>query len=121
MSPGTRCPACDDQLDDCDECGGKNLAPLLGPAARRGELWAETVLKRLVSRWPTFWPRSPRALIIATRKISDLTKVDAAKVRLARICLEAASRRYDELTGFLSRKRLALPPPSHPDPDETPE
>jgi hypothetical protein len=35
--------------------------------------------------------------------------------------MEAARRRYDEITGFLTRKRLALPGPKWPDPDETPE
>jgi hypothetical protein len=46
---------------------------------------------------------------------------DAAKARLAKVCMEAARRRYDEITGFLTRKRMALPAPKCPDPDETPE
>jgi hypothetical protein len=121
MSPGTRCKSCDDQLDDRDECGGKNLAPILGAAARRGELWAENVVRHLVQKWPLFWPRSPKAQIIAIRRVSDLTSNDAAKARLAKVCMEAARRRYDEITGFLTRKRLALPAPKCPEPDETPE
>jgi hypothetical protein len=60
-------------------------------------------------------------LIIATRKIADLSGDDAARIKVARYCLEVAGRRYSELTDFLKRRRLALPPPAWPDPDETPE
>jgi hypothetical protein len=58
---------------------------------------------------------------VAIRRISDLTANDAAKARSAKVCLEAARRRYDEITGFLTRKRMALPAPKCPDPEERPE
>jgi hypothetical protein len=119
-STGARCPACDDQAEVCDRCGGRALAPLIGPASVRGTRWAEAVVRELVARWPTFWPRSPRAVIIATRKIADLSRDDALRLRLARVCLEAASRRYSELIDYLLRRRVELPP-SPPDEGETPE
>jgi hypothetical protein len=45
-------------------------------------LWAENVVRHLVQKWPLFWPRSPKAQIIALRRVSDLTANDAAKARL---------------------------------------
>lgn len=104
------CPVCHDQGDRCDHCGGRALAPLAGTASVRGGHWAEHVVRELVSRWPLRWPRSPRALVIATRKVHDLAPGDdGLRVQLARLCLEAASRRYAELTEFLMRRRLRLP------------
>jgi hypothetical protein len=111
MSPtGARCPACDGQTDDCARCGGRALAALAGPAAVRGAHWAESVVATLVRRWPARWPRSPRALQLATTKVTDLAP-DARdkRLRLARICLEAAARRYLELTDYLAGRRLRLP------------
>jgi hypothetical protein len=109
-STGARCPDCDDQADDCPRCGGRKLSALSGPASVRGLHWAEAVVRTLVRRWPARWPRSPRALAIAVAKIADLAPnaVDQ-QARLARICLEAAARRYLELTEYLSGRRLQLP------------
>lgn len=105
-----RCPACDDQAYDCDACGGRALAPLTGAAALRGGRWAEEVVARLAGRWPRRWPRSPRALVIASRRVHDLAPDrEERRRRLARVCLDAAARRYVELVGFLLRQRLRLP------------
>jgi hypothetical protein len=115
-STGARCPLCDDQADDCARCGGRALAALAGPAAVRGAHWAEGVVAKLVRRWPPRWPRSPRALALATTKVTDLApdgpnapETIDKRVRLARICLEAAARRYAELTEYLAGRRLRLP------------
>lgn len=83
---------------------------MAGPASVRGIHWAEGVVAQLVRRWPARWPRSPRALVIASAKVHDLAPDSLDKrVRLARICLEAAARRYAELTEYLAGKRLKLP------------
>ncbi|MGZ3441050.1 MAG: hypothetical protein ACXVDD_16115 [Polyangia bacterium] len=109
-STGARCPECDDQADHCVRCGGRALAAMAGPAAVRGAHWAEGVVAQLVRRWPPRWPRSPRALVIASAKVSDLAPDSLDKrVRLARMCLEAAAQRYAELTDFLAGRRLRLP------------
>jgi len=109
-STGARCPACDDQPDtDCERCGGRALAPLAGPASVRGHYWAEHVVKALVSKWPAFWPQSSRAMIIGTRHVADLTSDEVLRARLARICLEAAGRRYSEMIDYLFRRRRDLP------------
>jgi hypothetical protein len=119
------CPVCNDQAERCDRCGGRALAPLLGTASVRGGHWAEHVVRQLVSRWPIRWPRSPRALVIASRKIEDLARADdGLRAQLARACLEAAARRYAELTEFLMRRRLQLPgaaEPARSDPEDFPE
>jgi hypothetical protein len=118
---------CDDQLDLCERCGGRVLVPLIGPASVRGGRWAERVVAGLVARWPPRWPRSPRALIIATRQVDDLSPASVElRRRLARVCLDAAARRYAELIDFFLRRRLLLPgaddDPSKPlDSDDTPE
>jgi hypothetical protein len=128
-STGARCPSCDDQADDCAVCGGRSLAALTGPASVRGLHWAEGVVRTLVRRWPPRWPRSPRALSLATTKVADLAPGAVERqARLARICLEAAARRYVELTEYLAGRRLGLPraPPSesegpdHSHDEETP-
>jgi hypothetical protein len=72
------------------------------------------VVRQLLRRWPSFWPRTPKALIIATRKVADLTRDDALRLRLARVCLAAAARRYSELTDFLTGRRLQLPDETGP-------
>lgn len=109
-STGARCPECDDQADHCARCGGRALAAMAGPASVRGVHWAEGVVAQLVRRWPPRWPRSPRALVIASAKVHDLAPDSLDKrVRLARICLEAAARRYTELTEYLAGRRLKLP------------
>lgn len=114
-----RCPACDNQAYDCDACGGRALAPLTGAAAVRGGRWAEEVVATLAGRWPRRWPRSPRALAIAARRVRDLAPDrDEARLRLARVCLDAAARRYVELVGFLLRQRLTLPRGRDPPPDD---
>lgn len=109
-STGARCPACDNQADDCARCGGRALAALVGPASVRGTHWAEAVVRTLVRRWPPGWPRSPRALSLATTKVADLAP-DAVErqARLARICVDAAARRYVELIDYLAGRRLRLP------------
>src|SRR3954469_24933718 len=123
-STGARCPECDDQSDHCARCGGRALAAMAGPAAVRGAHWAERVVAKLVRRWPSRWPRSPRALVIASAKVHDLAPDSLDKrVRLARMCLEAAAQRYAELTEFLAGRRLRLPrgrdePPDAPLADE---
>jgi len=104
------CPVCGDQADRCDACGGRVLAPLAGTASVRGGRWAETVVRLLVARWPIRWPRSPKAVVIASRWVEDLAPTDVGlRGHLARLCLEAAERRYAELTDFLTRRRLRLP------------
>jgi hypothetical protein len=105
------CRVCENQRDLCEACGGRVLAPLVGPASVRGARWAENVIRALVARWPPRWPRSPRAVVIAGRYVADLAprSVDL-QARLARVCLDAAARRYGELTDFLRRKRYALVP-----------
>jgi hypothetical protein len=109
-STGARCPECDDQADLCVRCGGRALAATSGAAAVRGAHWAEGVVAQLVRRWPPRWPRTPRALVIASAKVSDLAPDSVEKrVRLARICLEAAARRYAELTEYLAGRRLRVP------------
>jgi hypothetical protein len=105
----TACPRCDDQAQECERCGGRALAPLLGAASVRGARWAEQVVRTLVGRWPSRWPRSPRAVGIARRRVLDLGKSEAHRARLARVCLEAAARRYAELTEYLMQRRLQLP------------
>ena len=121
-STGARCPACDDQADHCPRCGGRALAAMAGPAAVRGAHWAEGVVAQLVRRWPPRWPRSPRALVIASAKVSDLAPDSLDKrVRLARMCLEAAARRYAELTDFLAGRRLQVPRVELADDDDIPE
>jgi hypothetical protein len=124
---GSRCglfPVCGDQAERCDRCGGRVLAPLVGTAYVRGGHWAEDVVRLLVSRWPIRWPRSPKALIIAGRKVDDLAPGDVSlRTHLARLCLEAAARRYAELTEFLMQRRLRLPgsePPPVGDDDDFP-
>lgn len=101
------------------------LVPLVGPASVRGARWAERVIAVLVTRWPPRWPRSPRALGIATRQVEDLARTDELRLRLARVCLDAAARRYAELTEFLLRRRLLLPggrdDDDDSDDDDTPE
>jgi len=63
------------------------------------------------------WPRSPKALIIAGRRVDDLAPRDVSlRTHLARLCLEAAARRYAELTEYLMQRRLRLP---GSEPDET--
>jgi hypothetical protein len=66
---------------------------------------------RAAARWPARWPRSPRAVSIAARWVEDLASSDAGlRAQLARLCVDAAARRYDELVGFLMQKRLRHPP-----------
>ena len=109
-STGVRCLACDNQADDCPSCGGRALAALAGPASVRGTHWAEGVVEALVRRWPRRWPLSPRALALAAVKVADLAPgARERQARLARICVEAAARRYLELTEFLAGRRLRLP------------
>jgi hypothetical protein len=109
-STGARCPACDNQTDDCERCGGRALAALAGPASVRGLHWAEGVVRTLVGRWPLSWPRSQRALSLAATKVADLAPGAVERqARLARICLDAAARRYVELTEYLAGRRLVLP------------
>jgi hypothetical protein len=115
------CLTCRNQLDLCDACGGRVLAPLVGPASVRGARWAETVIRALVRRWPSRWPRSPRAVVIAVRHIEDLApKSVDLQGRLARVCLDAASRRYAELTEYLRRVRLGIVPGPDDPPDPRP-
>jgi hypothetical protein len=77
----------------------------------RGARWAERVVKQLVSRWPNRWPRTPKSFAKAARWIDDLAAGnEALRQHLLRACLDAAAARYDELRGFLERKRLELPP-----------
>lgn len=103
------CPKCDDQPGaTCPACGGARLAPLIGPARLRGALWAERVVKALVSRWPR-WLASERALGIATRHVADLSRDPVAQAYLARECCDAAGKRYQEMIDYLVRRRLELP------------
>jgi hypothetical protein len=121
-STGARCPECDDQADLCARCGGRALAATAGSATVRGARWAEQVVAQLVRRWPARWPRSPRALVIASAKVHDLAPDSLDKrVRLARICLEAAARRYAELTEYLAGRRLHVPRVEIVDDDDIPE
>jgi hypothetical protein len=117
-STGASCSVCHDQADACERCGGRAIAALAGPAAVRGHLWAERVVRALVARWPSSWPRSPRAVLIARSKVTDLSADEALRARLARICLDAAARRYAEMIDYLFRRRLEPPPSTD---DETPE
>jgi len=81
--------------------------------------WAENVVRLLVRRWPPRWPRSPRALALATTKVADLAPgAIERQARLARICVEAAARRYVELTEFLAGRRLRMPQPRGSDGDD---
>jgi hypothetical protein len=94
----------------------------MGTASVRGAHWAELVVRQLVSRWPVRWPRSPKAVIKAARWVDDLAVGNEAVHRhLVRVCLDAASKRYDELREFLRRERRDLPPsPSDPADDLPP-
>src|SRR4051794_32310248 len=105
------CRVCKNQADLCDTCGGRVLAPLMGPASVRGARWAEQVVRTLVQKWPGQWPRSPRSLMLAIKHVYDLapTSVDLQR-RLAAVCVEAAAKRYAELTDYLRRRRFAAPP-----------
>lgn len=112
-----RCKACDGAADLCNLCGGRALSATAGAASVRGARWAETVVRKLVARWPVMWPRSPKAVIIAHRWVADLSTRDDVRAKLARVCLEAAAVRYAQLVDVLARRRLELPPVE----DETPE
>lgn len=104
------CPLCGDQADVCNACGGRTVAPLSGTATVRGGRWAELVVQQLASRWPVRWPQSAKAIAIATRWVQDLSsRDDGVRAKLVSLCMDAAARRYSELTEFLMRKRLRLP------------
>jgi len=66
------------------------------------------VIRQLLARWPD-WPSSPKALARAWKKVADLGSSEDERGRLARVCNEAASRRFDELSGFLRRQRHDFP------------
>lgn len=112
------CRACNNQADLCDVCGGRVLAPLMGPASVRGRRWAEEVIRSLVKRWPDRWPRSSKSLMLAMKHVYDLAPASMElQRRLAAACVEAAAKRYAELTDYLMRRRLAMVP--GPDDDVT--
>jgi hypothetical protein len=47
----------------------------------------------------------------AARWVDDLAGNSAPlRAHLIEVCLRAAARRYDELTGYLAGRRLQLPP-----------
>lgn len=115
---GSRCATCDGQSDDCEKCGGRALAALAGPASLRGRLWAEEVVRKLVLRWPRQWPRTPRATEMARARVADLAETGERQVRLIRFLMEAAQRRYTEMTDYLVGRRLRIPKddvPSEPE------
>jgi hypothetical protein len=56
---------------------------------------------------------------MAHRHVADLAASrDDLQTRLARVCLEAAARRYVELVDVLARRRYQLPPSSDEEPPE---
>jgi hypothetical protein len=109
--------------DFCSSCGGRLGNAVGGAASLRGARWAEKVVRELVERWPLRWPRSPKAVYKAGRWIEDLAGGNQQlREYLVDVCMRAAAKRYDELTGYLRGASLRLPPGPPPlDDDEWPK
>lgn len=74
----------------------QTLAWLGGTACCRGQIWAERVWRktRIVEPWPMFEGKCAR---IAREKVADMTSAADEREELARLCYEAARRRWEEL------------------------
>ncbi len=74
----------------CEPYRDDMFACLAGVAARRGEVWAESVARRCGRTRP--WPFTPTADAIARRKIADLTRDERLLGQLAREVQRYAAR-----------------------------
>lgn len=80
----------------CAECLERDLYHLAGPAMRRGELWAERVIRARRPRDRPWWTWE-RARGVALEQVAGLGAPDPrAKEALARAAWETAARRWSK-------------------------
>jgi len=100
------CPDCGERR--CAACRRRLFGALGGAAERRGELWAERVVRKLMRAdralqpWPAF--DDPRAGDIARRMVADLCPELADD--LAPLCHASAARRYGKLLLHEERDKM---------------
>lgn len=114
------CSACRGMMDKCSQCGGRTATWLNGTMAVWGAKFAEDTIRRWVSRWPTRWRRSPKAIEAAGRQIDQQLgeKDEGTRAHLINAFLDGAAKRYDEIVGFINGRRAQMPPsPTETDDD----
>jgi hypothetical protein len=90
------CLTCNGLEALCDRCLADAEAKIIGCAMLRGERWGESVARRMGTKrapWPS-WERTKRLRAIAISKVSDVTRDQRLRERLARVCAEWAGRSY---------------------------
>lgn len=92
--PPMPCPCPRDLL--CDRCRADSFAQLRGVAARRGEGWADDLVRTIYREQP--WPTgSEKMLGIARRKVEDIATDLKLREELAAELARYAERRWCEL------------------------